>query len=527
MLSEPDQVNSRSQDLVDKAQTNTVDTLDGISAMEPEDFVHWSDRFYIMPVLDFVERDSSNGTNVGTTREPILVKTAAIPVDETKGTANGTCNAETTLGVVFVVDTTLSMQPYIDRTRKMMEELTIKLQGSKVVDRLSFGLVGYRDKPALNQDVKYRSQIFQSLNPNNDPNVFVSQLQKVSAADQSTKGFSEDGLIGVLTAAEMDWDQYQMRWIILVTDAGVRDPTVDDSGTKWGLQAVANKLWNEKHIGLMALHLATPDAKAKGNVTGAQRQLEHLSRWATTTSAYVRIEDGDIGAFGTVIDTRVDEVIKQLQLTTAQLQQQAAQGNAVAEIGLAQKLIWLGACNGTNAPDTIEGWIVDKALGTPAAHSGNRYAFEPRILLTRVQMNELAKTLASIVETAKSTLGTPENFFGELALALGVAVSDANLINSNVVQGRLAEPVSAINKIGDVLPGYLARLPYRSDFLTLDRSAWANMAPQQIRPWILRVEAAIDTLRVHYNKQEKELFKLHPAATPGEWVYPVLLSDLP
>ena len=199
----------------------------------------------------------------------------------------------------------------------------------------------------------------------------------------------------------------------------------------------------------------------------------------------------------------------------------------MAEIGLAQKLIWLGACNGTNAPDTIEGWIVDKALGTPAAHSGNRYAFEPRILLTRVQMNELAKTLASIVETAKSTLGTPENFFGELALALGVAVSDANLINSNVVQGRLAEPVSAINKIGDVLPGYLARLPYRSDFLTLDRSAWANMAPQQIRPWILRVEAAIDTLRVHYNKQEKELFKLHPAATPGEWVYPVLLSDLP
>ena len=388
-------------------------------------------------------------------------------------------------------------------------------------------LVGYRDKPALNQNVQYRSHTFQSLDPNNDPSLFVSQLQQVSAADQSTKGFNEDGLIGVLTAAEMDWDPYQMRWIILVTDAGVRDPTVDESGTKWGLQAVANKLWDEKNIGLMALHLATPDAKTKGNATGAQRQLEHLSRWATTTSAYVRIEDGDIGAFGSVIDTRVDEVIQQLQLTTAQLQQQAAQGSAVAEIGLAQKLIWLGACNGTHAPDTVEGWIVDKALGTPAADSGNRYAFEPRILLTRVQMNELAKTLNSIVETAKSTLDSPVNFFGELALALGVASSDGNLINSGVVKGRLAESVGAINNIGDVLPAYLARLPYRSDFLTLDQAAWASMAPQQIRPWIHRVEAAIDTLRVHYNKTEQELFKLHPAATSGEWVYPVLLSDLP
>lgn len=48
-------------------------------------------------------------------------------------------------GIVLVVDTSVSMQPYIDRVRQVVSELQQQLAARGELDSVSFGLVGFRN----------------------------------------------------------------------------------------------------------------------------------------------------------------------------------------------------------------------------------------------------------------------------------------------------------------------------------------------------------------------------------------------
>lgn len=522
LLSDVNQVNIKSASFIAKAQAGGISAGDGVNAIEPAEYAHWTTRFYVMPVLDFVVRGQKQNE-----APTILVRTAAIPVIDDSNPSAGNCKKDRTVGVVFVLDTTLSTQPYLDKTTEMLQRLSNKIQAAAKKNKVAFGLIGYRDEALPGKDVEYRTKLFQALDFKNDPSHISSVLRQVKAAKESTIGFSEDGLAGLLLATELDWSEYTDRWVILVTDAGVKTSKDGAKGQYEGLETVSNKLYDEYKIGTIALHLATKEAKAAANVSTARDQLLRLSTWPRTAAAYYQIDDGDLDAFGATIESKVMDLMDQPNLPNSQLAQKGATGDPIAQIGLAQRLIWLGDCSNAKPPDVVEGWAIDKALGTPPIQTVERYAVEPRLLLNRVQINELAKTLDSIAEVQKATADHPKRFFERLVLAVGTAAIDPNMINTGGLQGRLNAPSANVDKISDVLPGYLSRLPYKSDFLTLNKASWSSVNPQQMKQYIRRVEESIIRLRSIYNKPLSELYPLHPDATPAERVYPVLLSDLP
>ena len=48
------------------------------------------------------------------------------------------------IGIVFVLETSNSMGPYLERTKQMIRETYRALELAGTTDRLSIGLVGYR-----------------------------------------------------------------------------------------------------------------------------------------------------------------------------------------------------------------------------------------------------------------------------------------------------------------------------------------------------------------------------------------------
>src|SRR5690606_36611928 len=122
-------------------------------------------------------------------------------------------------GVVFVIDTTISMGPYIERTRDTMQSVYQAIESSGLSDKVSFGLVGYRDNTQAAPGVGYLSQVFVDLEEGVSGETFLANMTTLRPATISSYGYDEDAYAGVSQAInDMDWSGYDARYVILITD---------------------------------------------------------------------------------------------------------------------------------------------------------------------------------------------------------------------------------------------------------------------------------------------------------------------
>ncbi len=128
------------------------------------------------------------------------------------------------LEVVFVLDTTKSMDPFIEGALKVIEDISVKLKGmTQLEDRVRLGLVYYKDN---DDSSDYVTKIACSLEEGEDLNKFKSQLTN-QLKDKASGGgdIPEQVFDGVLTAVEkMKWSDYAGRHIILIGDAPNHGP---------------------------------------------------------------------------------------------------------------------------------------------------------------------------------------------------------------------------------------------------------------------------------------------------------------
>ena len=125
-----------------------------LASKEPERYVDIDKKFYLLPILDF-EVEEIDGDEVR-----YLQLAAAVPrkrgtdilededywkESETEQGVSEKQAKELKVEVVFVMDMSRSMQPYIDSTRDAIKELVRSIASDDVKNNVSFGLVGYRD----------------------------------------------------------------------------------------------------------------------------------------------------------------------------------------------------------------------------------------------------------------------------------------------------------------------------------------------------------------------------------------------
>ena len=189
-------------------------------AEEPGDL---SERRFnmLLPVLER-HRVVSGGQNLEAYRIGYLAGGKAPPAADPEVVTQTRANPSEValLEVMFVLDATASMQPYINGAKKVIESISRSVQSMREAGT-RFGLLCYRDYVEDRAGMQYVTRRFTPLT-RNLPEVLEILQTQVSEAAVSSEDYPEamfDGFYAAVTETNWDEDKSSLRIVILVGDA--------------------------------------------------------------------------------------------------------------------------------------------------------------------------------------------------------------------------------------------------------------------------------------------------------------------
>ncbi|AJZ93646.1 serine/threonine-protein kinase [Pseudomonas simiae] len=496
-----------------KAQKNSEDNSQ-ILALEPAASAVPQNQFYLLPIFDAKESFDENGQpvqllNVASIDPGTSAAKPATPVISANADAFRTA-------VVLVVDTTVSMQPYIDQVRDVVHELQTRIGERGELDSVSFGMVGFRSSIKKTPGLEYVAKTLITLDQGRDPQRFLDMARQVKASTVSSHSFNEDAFAGVMQAVDgMDWSGYGGRIILLVTDAGALRKNDPFAATQMN-EAEVRQAALGKQIKIYALHLRT-DAGKKTHA-GAESQYRILTADANPQigDLYTAVPGGDVRKLGERVDeigTVFANLVHQVRSNTPQpvplLNSAPSLADKSAAVGYAMHMDFLGRKTASQAPQLVSAWTADRDLTNPALP-----AFQVCVMLTKLQLNDLQQSLKLIVDAARKTQTSPKDFFQEIASASAYMSRDPQALRKG---GNLAD--------GGILGEYLEGLPYRSKSLNMTQDLWLSLSVAEQEDFIDELDSKIRLYETFHNDLAN--WVRFGDAEPGDALYRVPLSTLP
>ena len=481
----------------------------GVVAVEPAEYVDIRRRFYLLPILDFVEDFHPM------TLDPFLkLRVASLPLDEPViGDPPPDPMADFDVGVVFVIDTTMSMGPYIDDTRAALRDIVRRIGETDLAGRIHFGVWGYRDNVEAVPDLEYRTREFLPLKRRPNFDAVLETLGQMRESRANSPGFAEDSVAGVEDAInETNWApdgrRFGGRYVVLVTDASPKAPGDRNARSDLDTRALQEQAQNAG-IAVMTLHLKTPAGAA--NHGAAERFYRALSRFEDG-SFYYPIEGGSRDAFQRQVRTFVEAFTNNVrQAMGQQPEPEEAPDPNLDRLGLAMRLAYLGERVGTAAPPVFESWVSDKAL-----EDGRVNALTPRLLISKNELSTLSTVVRTVIDLGERGQGSTDqvNFFNQIKEAMvRMSQNPDTLVNTD------------FTTLGGAFGEVLEDLPYRSQIMEITEQRWANSGTLQ-REVLDRLRATL-ALYERWHDDPANWTKLADDAPDGEWVFAMPFSALP
>ncbi|MDD0979228.1 serine/threonine-protein kinase [Pseudomonas shahriarae] len=501
------------KNLLLKAQKNPEDNQQ-VLALEPTASAVPQNQFYLLPIFDAKESFDENGQpvqllNVASIDPGTAAAKPATPLINANADAFRTA-------VVLVVDTTVSMQPYIDQVRDVVHELQTRIAERGELDSVSFGMVGFRSSVKKTPGLEYVAKTLITLDQGRDPQRFLDMARQVKASTVSSHSFNEDAFAGVMQAVEgMDWSGYGGRLILLVTDAGALRKNDPFAATQMN-EAEVRQAALGKQIKIYALHLRTDAGKKTHG--GAESQYRTLTADANPRigDLYTAVPGGDVRKLGERVDeigTVFANLVHQVRSNTPQpvplLSSAPSLADKSAAVGYAMHMDFLGHKGASQAPQLVSAWTADRDLTNPALP-----AFQVCVMLTKLQLNDLQQSLKLIVDAARKTQTSPRDFFQEIASASAYMSRDPQALRKG---GNLAD--------GGILGEYLEGLPYRSKSLNMTQDLWLSLSVAEQEDFIDELDSKIRLYETFHNDVAN--WVRFGDAEPGDALYRVPLSTLP
>ena len=497
-----------------KAQGNREDNQQ-VLALEPTASAVPQDQFYLLPIFDSKESFDENGQPVQLLNIASIDPGSSAQAKQATPVISANADAFRT-AVVLVVDTTVSMQPYIDQVRDVVHELQTRIAERGELDSVSFGLVGFRSSIKKTPGLEYVAKTLISLDQGRDPQRFLDMARQVKASTVSSHSFNEDAFAGVMQAVDgMDWSGYGGRIILLVTDAGALRKNDPFAATQMN-EAEVRQAALGKQIKIYALHLRT-DAGKKTHA-GAESQYRILTADANPQigDLYTPVPGGDVRKLGERVDeigTVFADLVHQVRSNTPQpvplLSSAPSLADKSAAVGYAMHMDFLGRKTASQAPQLVSAWTADRDLTNPALP-----AFQVCVMLTKLQLNDLQQSLKLIVDAARKTQSSPKDFFQEIASASAYMSRDPQALRKG---GNLAD--------GGLLGEYLEGLPYRSKSLNMTQDLWLSLSVAEQEDFIDELDSKIRLYETFHNDVAN--WVRFGDAEPGDALYRVPLSTLP
>lgn len=491
-------------------------------ALEPINSAIPQKQFYLMPVFEYSQEYQQYNMQ--------LLKVGCINPGSGAKTDNP---AHFSAAVVFIVDTTISMGPYIEETKRFIHSTYNALERNPLAENLYLGLVAFRNSTKFNPKIGYISRIISPLTSSSGREGMEKRLNDFDEATVSTHSFNEDAFAGIMTAVnQLDWSSHAIKLAVLITDAGAIRNSDKYSSTGLNEDEIRDLL-AQKGIRLLVVHLQTPAGK-KHNPGKTENQYKTLTSVPDKKlkSAYLKLQAQNPSiaskSFGSLSAALVKTIMKIIEQTEKGYAPQKPKPftpmspeentRQIAEsIGYAAQLEFAGKGFGTRAPEMIEAWTVDKDLVALSEGSPTE-TLSVAVLLNKRQLDSLGKNLQMIIDAAKASRSIDS---GQLFERL-ISLSAQTLRDPSRLEG--ASSAANLSQLG-VLPEFMDDLPYKSWIMTLTPEAWSAMNSAEQDNKIRDLESKVQLYREYHNDVANWVNFGSP--DPADALYRVPLTSLP
>ena len=528
-----------SDDMAEEA-TNLYSELEqgkpagGVISMEPRRFVDISKNFYLLPILQAknidIEGDDARYLQLAAAvpgargADTLSSEEYASQAMADRTFASDALLDKIQVDVVFVIDTTRSMQDYIDMTRDAMANMAKRID-DKLSQKVRFGLVGYRDSIELVPKLEYVSQNF---TPELVDAATVPQiLAETRAALVGSHDYQEEVFAGIETAIRSAWRENSMRFIILLGDASSHPRGHAQNTTGKGAEDLLLEL-DDHQIHVIALHLQDPRAAKDFAQSETQFRVLSTVRGGAGDSAYTAIDISSKEGFITAVDeitNRIGGHMSDMLSTTSDDSAQDTkavqgkldelEGDAEESAGGAFDKAWDAALveylgQGARPPKDIVAWVIDRDLIDPSLQT-----LDVRLLINRTQLSSLVQALDRVIQALLTAEVTQQQFFDALQGVAGQAM-------------KRPEDLGQAQKMVDtgLLPAFIASLPYTSDILNLNEEQYASMSPEQRSELQWKLLSKLKQYR-QINEEVNAWHKLNLTDAESDMVYPMNIDYLP
>jgi serine/threonine-protein kinase PpkA len=446
----------------------------GVTAIESAKWIDVDRKIYLLPILQFedlaqyypegdfralqVAALSSKTKGGGGTQCDLQAKDAEQCLAEQRG--SGEVGA---IDIVWVIDMTLSMQPYIDAVATAVRSATnsIREQAGEE-DKVRFGLVGFRDDVEEAPWLEFVSKNFTpELLARKDFEALMGEGM-IKAAEKSTGDFPEEVFVGVREGARSAWREKSMKVVILIGDASSHALGHPKNTANLSEDAV-KALIGEQQIYLSAILLSNPDSAADSTV--AEKQFMTLSQ-LDASSAYHRVEVSKSDNGGEKLALALRDVTSQILefAATGDFSKVAGRDDDSGVAAAVKKAVRAAAVDylGQEAdpPSNITAWVADRDIGAL-----EKQAFEVRVVTTRKDIQELKQLITALLASVREGTKASSGFIEDATGASASAAMD------------LAIEGSQKFKESGLVPKWINSLPYQSQALSLSKEAFLQLPP--------------------------------------------------
>ena len=142
-----------------------------VVAMQPPGYIDIRDDFYLVPIRQYEDIYLGN-------EQARLLQVSSVPmVAEERITQEKPAGSSYTAGLAFVIDSTLSMDPYINRTLEAVNKIYDTLGSADLLGNVNFGLVAFRDNVTAAPRLDYLARTYVDLEQGSDGKSFLSGVK--------------------------------------------------------------------------------------------------------------------------------------------------------------------------------------------------------------------------------------------------------------------------------------------------------------------------------------------------------------
>ena len=505
---------------------------DEVLGAEPDGWARMQNQFFLLPVIDqkLVEmdgRDASILRVAAATHERGQPPPPASPAKAAGGPK---------VDIVFVMDLTRSMGPFVERTRQMLVDIASSLSGGGVADdAVALGLWGYRDDPKLCEGIGFNTRNF-TPELQGVPD-FVKTLESVQETKVDSIDYAEDVFAGVADAVtKTKWRSGAVRLILLVGDAPGRGHKEEEhectirprpKGTACGMNVEELRaLATAQAVNISTIYLESP--KWRQFTERGERQfrtLGHNPSSDRSAISYTLLNAADPADYAACASSFASQLAENLRRLSSQnslphsaevplgTDDPKAAGRQMADNVFRGAMIeWASSRKDLSVPRDIDGWVLDKDPADPSIT-----ALDAAVLLNRDQLDSIKRLIDDLVNAGiRAQISSEDLFTALLAVAATGARDPGRLRNAKSLQEA------------GMIPDFLQGLPYKSDsaVMALSQERWQAMSGDEQSDFIKNIESKLRYYEGIYEDTNKWA-KINPNDDEASKVYAVPLKNLP